>query len=124
VRRSLSAVGVVGLDGEESFAALVRQARRHPVRVVDMLRAWRHEGRGEGAGAPQASVAGDGEPADDVWAECLRALEYAFAPDELARLTAACTAERHVIEVAAAEPGLRERLERAAREGGFSVAWA
>lgn len=47
---------------EDAFTALLDAADRQPVRVVDLLRAWREAGHGAGALAPLAAEAVAGGP--------------------------------------------------------------
>lgn len=106
-----------------AFADLVLYARQQPVPVVDLLRAWRQEGRGEPDDAALAAMAGPETTSvpTDAWLECLRALEHAFAPNELEHLTAAWSEDRQVPQIASTEPQLRARVRRAAEEGGFDA---
>jgi len=102
-----------------AFADLVLRARERPVLVTDLLRAWRREGRGEQDGAVMAAVETTAAPTED-WLECLRSLEHAFAPEELAHLTATWSTERRTPRIESTEAALRERLRRAASTGGCS----
>lgn len=105
---------------EDAFTALLDAADRQPVRVVDLLRAWREAGHGAGALAPLAAEAVAGGPGGGAWAGCLRALEQAFAPDELAHLTAGPNAG-HRILLATTRAELQARLERTARQADCGV---
>ncbi len=106
-----------------TFAELAAETRERPVPVVDLLRAWRHQGRYQEDRAALEALEGPettSEPTD-AWQMCLRALEHAFAPDELAHLTARWSEERQRPRLISTEARLRARLQRAAREGHYDV---
>ena len=104
-----------------TFAELALRSRERPVPVMDLLRAWREDGRYEQGGGAPVGPDTTSRPTD-AWAECLRALEHAFAPDELAHVSAAWSEQHRRPRIATDEPQLRERLRRAAEHGGFELA--
>jgi hypothetical protein len=112
------------VEDARPFEQLALAAAEAPVPVVELLRAWRAEGRDDHDPVAATMLAGSETSTrpTDRWLGCLRALEDAFAPDELGHLTAMWARSAQAPRVATTQSELRERLERVAARAGFLAA--